>query len=318
MANRKFCETKSLPDSSAARLWFVMRRQPVTACQRPGTQRDSENKFAMATSHLAHFFRRHATAWVTAGLGLAHAAAAVVGWWAGWQWAVAYLGGLGAGLVLATLVPHCRLFGKAVRRFPMSERKVILTIDDGPTEDTEEILKLLAAHRAKAVFFLIGERAAQRPAAVRQIVAAGHAVGNHTQTHPCYWYWSYPPGRQRREVFQCQNTLADITGQAPEWFRAPAGFRNPYCNLVATEVGLAVMGWQVRGFDGVQTPVEKSLASLRRGLCPGAILLVHQGMPQSLELLRRLLEMLAADGWTTALPEPRFNPPTAGTPRANC
>ena len=184
---------------------------------------------------------------------------------------------------------------------------MILTIDDGPCADTGELLDLLAARRARAVFFLIGERALQRPQDVRRIIAEGHLIGNHTHTHPARTYWSYPPWRQRREVGQCQRALASIGGVAPRLFRAPVGMRNPFCNLIAAEFSLQVIGWQARGWDGVNTPLERIIASLRRGLCPGAIILLHQGMPHSPEVLRRTLDMLGKDAWTTTLPDSWLN-----------
>ncbi|HUP18414.1 MAG TPA: polysaccharide deacetylase family protein, partial [Gemmatimonadota bacterium] len=65
-------------------------------------------------------------------------------------------------------------------RVPTDEPVVALTIDDGPSSHTDEILEVLAAHGARATFFLIGERVAERPAAVRRIVEAGGEVANHT------------------------------------------------------------------------------------------------------------------------------------------
>lgn len=252
-------------------------------------------------------------------LAAIHAGLLLVGWHWGWLWAAGGGGLVWLVLTGCTLYPHSRVFGSATRSFPSATRSVILTIDDGPCADTEEFLQILAEHRVRAVFFLIGERAAQRPEDVRRIIAAGHLVGNHTQTHSGYWYWSFPPWRQRREIHQCQQTLSAITGKLPMLFRAPAGMRNPYCNPVAAEFGLAVTGWRARGFDGVNTPLEKILVTLRRGLSSGAIVLVHQGMPHAPEVLRRVLEMLAADGWATTLPEVWLNPAqSAGTPPANC
>lgn len=248
-----------------------------------------------------------------------HLGPLLLGWYWGWPWAVCGVMVVGLGLACCTLYPHCRVFGSATRRFPCPTRTVFLTIDDGPCADTEEILGLLAAHHVRALFFLIGERALERPDDVRRIIAAGHLVGNHTHSHACYWYWSFPPSSQRREIRQCQEAIAGITGREPVLFRAPAGLRNPYCNLVAAEFGLTVTGWQVRGFDGVMTPLEKILATVRKGLRPGAILLLHQGLPHSPEVLRRVLAMLAEDGWNTALPEAWLKTsPSAETPPANC
>jgi peptidoglycan/xylan/chitin deacetylase (PgdA/CDA1 family) len=231
-----------------------------------------------------------------------HAGVLGLGIYCGWSWAAA--GGVGVGLLLTygTLYPHSRIFGSAIRCMPSAGRGVILSIDDGPCADTEKMLQILATHQVQAVFFLIGERAMQRPADVQRILAAGHLIGNHTQTHPVYRYWGFPPWRQRRELDECQRSLSSVGGLAPRLFRAPVGMRNPYCNLVAAEFGLAVIGWQARGFDGLNRPLEKIIAKIRRGLRPGAIVLLHQGLPHSPEVLRRVLEMLENDGWTPTLP----------------
>lgn len=220
----------------------------------------------------------------------------------GWPWMLA--GWLLTGVVMVgtTLNPHSHLFGNARRTLPMGDREVCLTIDDGPTADTPEFLATLAEHEAKAVFFLIGERAQQAPEQVRAILAAGHLIGNHTQTHPAHTFWSYPPHRQEQEMQACQETLRSITGVAPKLFRAPVGFRNPYCQIIAMRLGLRVMGWWVRGRDGVACKPTEAVARIQRRLCPGAILLIHQGLPHSLEVLRGVLEMLRQEGWRVTLP----------------
>lgn len=261
----------------------------------------------MARASPPSSLRRHPGIALTLLLLALHAGPLLISWYFGWPWALAGLPVVGLVLVYTTLYPHSRLFGTAIRSFPCSERSVILTIDDGPCSDTEELLRLLAAHRARAVFFLIGERALQRPQDVRSIVAAGHLIGNHTHTHPVHAYWSYPPWSQRRELRLCQEALKSVSGVTPRLFRAPVGMRNPYCNLIAAELSLQVIGWQARGWDGVNTPVEQIIASIRRGLRPGAIVLLHQGMPHSPEVLRRVLEMLEHDGWTTTLPDAWLN-----------
>src|SRR3989454_6018548 len=67
-------------------------------------------------------------------------------------------------------------------------RRVALTFDDGPDRDwTPRVLDLLAARRARGSFFLVGERAAQVPDAVRRMVAEGHEVGSHGWSHRSLW-----------------------------------------------------------------------------------------------------------------------------------
>ncbi len=220
----------------------------------------------------------------------------------GWPGMLLGWGAVGLLLVSTTLRPQSVLFGAAAAVFPTTRREVCLTIDDGPTDDTEAFLSELGARGHRAVFFLIGDRAAAHPVEAQRIQQAGHVIGNHTQTHPAYWFWSYAPQRLRQEMERAQETLHAILGKVPRLFRAPAGFRNPFCNVVAEQLGLEVAGWHVRGRDGVCADVPQVLARLRRGLRPGAILLIHQGLPQSLAVLQGTLRMLEEEGYAVVIP----------------
>ena len=258
---------------------------------------------------------RQSVAGVTVLIFLLHVWPFVCGWIWGWSWAVGGCLITGTILVATTLNPHSHWFGMARRTLPMGEREVCLTIDDGPCEDTAAVLALLERHDARAVFFLIGDRVRKFPEAVEAILAGGHLLGNHTQTHPAHTFWSYPPARQRREMAACQEAL----GGRAKWFRAPAGFRNPYCNLIAGGLGLRVMGWQARGRDGVSSDVVRVVERIRRKLGPGSIVLVHQGLPHSLEVMENVLKMLRDEGWTIRLPEALTDPdPLSETPPASC
>ena len=77
-----------------------------------------------------------------------------------------------------------QLLGEVVPRVETQEKVVALTFDDGPTtQPTEEVLRILKEENVKASFFLIGAEMEQRPELGKQIVAAGHEIGNHTYTH---------------------------------------------------------------------------------------------------------------------------------------
>lgn len=233
---------------------------------------------------------------------VAHAAVAVValrhGAWAGFcSLAVLHL-----AWVRITLWPGSTPFGKAVQSFPHSSRDVVLTIDDGPCEDTSAVLDLLDRYDAKALFFLIGNRAAARPEDVAAIIARGHQVENHTLTHPSATFWAAGPDRLRREVAGASEILTKLSGQAPRWFRAPAGFRNPFTEPVLRGCGLQYMGWAARGFDTRCTDPARVLERLRPAFRPGAVLLVHQGHPHSPAVIGALLQALQDEGFGTFLP----------------
>ena len=81
--------------------------------------------------------------------------------------------------------PTSQLYGATICRSPSGERKIALTYDDGPNPvHTPRLMKILERYDAHATFFLIGKWAEREPELIRELHAAGHAIGNHTYTHP--------------------------------------------------------------------------------------------------------------------------------------
>lgn len=217
------------------------------------------------------------------------------------------------GLLLGILRPNNALLGPVVTRFEpdAGRREVWLTIDDGPDPvDSPRLLDALERHRARATFFLCGARARVNPGLVRTILARGHAVANHTDTHPSSSFWALPPGRVAREVDLCNRTLADLSPDraVPRLFRAPVGMQNFFLGPLLTARGMRLVGWSARGLDGVPRPPAAVVARLLRGLRPGAILLLHEGRrgPAGERLnvlaLERLLPALRERGYAAVLP----------------
>lgn len=191
-------------------------------------------------------------------------------------------------------------------RFVAQGREVWLTIDDGPDpDDTPRILKLLTAHGAKATFFVIGEHAAAHPDLVRAMIAGGHEVANHTQTHPLGSFWCAPPARLGREIDECLAVLHGI-GATPTRFRPPAGLRNLLLGPALARRRLQCIGWSVRGLERLHSDPRAVADRVLRGLAPGAILLMHEG-PRvhpalRVEALRLVLEGLREMGYRCVIP----------------
>jgi len=253
---------------------------------------------------LLHRPPRHPHAW--AGVFGFSQVLLVAAWWLhGWRVGVPVLLLSHGALAWATLWPRSRWLSPVLTRLPTTDRVVWLTIDDGPSDDTAAILDLLDAHAAKATFFVVGERAAARPQLVREIARRGHALGNHSATHPQAWFWALPPARMRREVARTQAVLAEITGVAPRWFRAVVGMANPFVAAELKRHGLARVAWSARGYDAVAAEPAGVVARIERGLSPGAIVLLHEGARhgRNVETLALLLRRLDELGYRTVLPE---------------
>jgi peptidoglycan/xylan/chitin deacetylase (PgdA/CDA1 family) len=194
------------------------------------------------------------------------------------------------------------------RRFSTPRREVWLTIDDGPDpEDTPRILDLLAAHGARATFFVIGQNAVLHPGLVRAIAAAGHEVAHHTHTHPLAAFWCASPARVNRELDAGLQALSAV-GVKPTRFRPPVGIKNFWLAWALRARDLTCVGWSARGLEGRRGDAEAVAARATRGLAPGAILLLHEGPHVPLrirvEAIRRVLERLRDRGYQCVVPGP--------------
>ena len=106
------------------------------------------------------------------------------------------------------------------------------------------------------------------------------------------------------EVSQAQESIYRVTGSSPQFFRAPAGLRNPFLDPVLTRLKLRLASWTRRGFDTVSADPEAVFRRLANPLQAGDILLLHdghaartrRGQAVILDVLPRLLDALRARG----------------------
>ena len=206
-------------------------------------------------------------------------------------------------LTAAVLSPRSELLGPNWSRLPAAAAargEIAITIDDGPDPDvTPQVLEILDRYDVRATFFCIGTRAARYPDLCREIVRRGHAVESHSHTHRNY-FTLLGMGTLARDLQAAQDTLTEITGQAPVFFRAPAGLRSPLLDPVLARMGLRLASWTKRGFDTRRTDVDRVTASLLRNLQGGDILLLHDGNAQRtstgqavvVEVLPRVLDAI--------------------------
>lgn len=206
-------------------------------------------------------------------------------------------------ILYPTLRPNVQWLGPVVTRFATDRSEVWLTIDDGPTDDTPALLELLDRHGATATFFVKGTLALKHAAFVRDVVARGHSVANHSQTHPSATFWCLPPSRVRAEIDECNRALETLTGAAPRWFRAPVGMKNPFVHPALARRGMRLIGWTARGFDAVLGDPEQVLERMLPHVAPGAILVLHQGREHSPRVIERVIVALRERGYAFVIPD---------------
>jgi peptidoglycan/xylan/chitin deacetylase (PgdA/CDA1 family) len=178
----------------------------------------------------------------------------------------------------APLFPRLAFYLPIVSRGPKGASGVALTFDDGPDPRvTPRVLDLLDRHGVKAAFFVIGEKALAHPDLVREILARGHEVGNHSHTHPPFLMLQ---GRRAiaREVGLAQAALRPC-GIRPLAFRPPVGITSPDLGQVLVDQGLFCVNFSRRARDLGNRRVAGLAQRLLRGARARDIILLHDTLP---------------------------------------
>jgi|ERR1700677_2812072 peptidoglycan/xylan/chitin deacetylase (PgdA/CDA1 family) len=194
--------------------------------------------------------------------------------------ALALTGAISTAAVAAagyqSMAPTGQWYGRTFTSVQRGSRLIALTYDDGPNDPhTLRLLEVLAKHSVHATFFLIGRYVQQRPEIVREIVQAGHVVGNHTFTHPLLTFKSEK--EIHLELSQCSSALREVLGEHSNLFRPPFGGRRPAVFRAARALSLEPVMWNVTGYDWTAPPastIERKVAQQIRG---GDVILLHDG-----------------------------------------
>ena len=203
-----------------------------------------------------------------------------------------------------SMAPTVQMFGPTFTGLPRGSKQIALTYDDGPNDPhTLHLLDVLARYGVHATFFLIGRYVQQRPDIAREIVKAGHAIGNHTFTHPLLIFKSAAEIRQ--ELSGCRSALQDAIGEHSSLFRPPFGGRRPAVLRTARELGLEPVMWNVTGYDWNTPPAEVIERKVTRKIHGGDLILLHDGghknmgadRSQTVLATNQLIERYKAEGY---------------------
>lgn len=193
-----------------------------------------------------------------------------LGWAVGF--ALVYLG----ILALGSMVPRLEMYGDVLWRVKEADAHVALTFDDGPDpHSTPLVLETLRRHGARATFFVLGKKAEMHPELLQCMMEEGHAIGIHSYSHQRA-YAFLPPKEVLADIEKCQKILENAVGRRSVWFRPPVGQTSPRTIKGAKLAGVEIVGWSVKGRDGLRsTSTDEVVKRVGRGLCDGAIVLLH-------------------------------------------
>jgi peptidoglycan-N-acetylglucosamine deacetylase len=175
-----------------------------------------------------------------------------------------------------SMAPTGQWYGRTFKGLPRGSKQLALTYDDGPNDPhTLRLLEVLARHNAKATFFAVGKHVQQRPDIVREVVKAGHTVGNHTFTHPLLIFKS--AAENNKELLDCRAALQDAIGEHSSLFRPPFGGRRPATLRIVRELGMQPVMWNITGYDWSAPPATVIEQKVSRRIGGGNVILLHDG-----------------------------------------
>ena len=211
--------------------------------------------------------------------------------------------GASAGvLAYAVRGPRSALLAPSVYRGSQTRPAIALTFDDGPSESTPELLEILRRYGASATFFQCGANVRRLSDVAREVAAAGHEIGNHTDTHAALYLKS--SGFIYRELAAAGESIERVTGVRPQLFRAPYGARWFGLRDAQRRLGLMGVMWTTLALDW-KWPSDRVAPRILDGARNGAIFCLHDGrrlesrpdIRVTLEALREVLPKLIERGF---------------------
>ncbi|WP_283139084.1 polysaccharide deacetylase family protein [Rhizohabitans arisaemae] len=169
-------------------------------------------------------------------------------------------------------------------------RCVALTFDDGPGPHTERLLDTLAEWNARATFFVLGKNAEKRPEVIRRMLDEGHAVANHTWSHPRLTEIS--DEQADRELARTEDALARVTGHGSTMLRPPYGAYDDRVAGAAARLGLSLVLWDVDTRDWENPspgPIARKAVTHAQ---PGSIVLMHDIHRTTVDAVPHILRLL--------------------------
>jgi len=189
---------------------------------------------------------------------------------------------------LAPMSQHVR-----IRRDYSGKKLVALTFDDGPSADTTpRLLDILFEKDVPATFFMLGSRARNNPDIVKRAEREYHDVASHTMYHQNLIRIS--TAAAEADVAEAKSVFNNILGHVPELTRPPYGNIN---NNVRDIIGTPMILWSVDPADWKNQDPSTILTVIKSQLHDGAIILMHDIYPISVDAVPAIIDSLRSDGY---------------------
>ncbi len=176
------------------------------------------------------------------------------------------------------------------------EKKIAITFDAAwSAEDTDELIRILKKHNAKATIFAVGDWVEKNPKAVKMFHKNGHEMANHSDTHAAFSKIDREEIKQ--EIINCNKKIEAITSTSPKLVRAPSGDYDNKSIEVAESLGMKMIQWDCDSLDYQKLSVDEMYNRITNKAQNGSIILFHNGVENTPKALDKTLTKLEKDGY---------------------
>lgn len=161
---------------------------------------------------------------------------------------------------------------------------------------TPALLDILDEYGVKTTFFLVGIWVERYPELVKEIVARGHEIGNHSTSHP--QMSKLTDAKIREELKATSDRVEQLTGIRPTLFRPPYGDYNDKVVTVSRAEGYECVQWNVDSLDWKNRGVDDLIRNATKNNKPGDIVLFHNDSQYIVDALPAILKAYQDAGFT--------------------
>lgn len=188
---------------------------------------------------------------------------------------------------------------KVYRSVETEKKQIALTFDDGPHPSlTPKILQILAKYNIPATFFMVGQNVINYPSAAKQVILAGHEVGNHTFTHP------HIANLSEKAIFdeigRCEDALEELCEYRPHLLRTPQGALTPSLERCLADDDYILVLWSLDTRDWDNKSTACIVRTVLENIKAGDIILMHDYIgynSKTPEALEQIIPKLLAEGY---------------------
>ncbi|MBQ6950311.1 MAG: polysaccharide deacetylase family protein, partial [Clostridia bacterium] len=188
------------------------------------------------------------------------------------------------------------LIKSKVRKIDPSKPMIALTFDDGPSEHTLRILRVLAQYDGRATFCVQGYNVETYPEIVKLAVAQGNEIASHTWSHPNLTEIS--SSRVRSQLERTNAVVAQVAdGYQIKVLRPPYGATNRTVRNICADLDMIIAHWQIDTLDWEHRNANKTYKNVISKAKPGAIVLCHDIYENTAIAMEKAIPELVAQGY---------------------